>query len=610
MPASVSKKTAGLSVRAYIGDAKTLLAFDMPKGKTKNLVGFTIKVQPEGQTPFYLHNTLTFASPELHAQDPKQPPGSSLNAPFQKFRWLHVPGSIHQGLQPFMGMYTYTVTPRYVDARQSMQPLDAKLSVSVKVPVMPFELDGLQLGFTRGYVQSQGFLNHFGPKALIRPNDKELLFDTSQISGANAAGEQYSFEEEYTWLGFTARQRVMDLLDEVLADGKLTVDVFAYDLNEPTVIESLLALAKVGRVRVILDNAALHHDKDMSKPEDQFETLFTKAKRSGAAIKRGHFKRFAHDKVFVVRKVADGTATKVLCGSTNFSVTGMYVNSNHVLVFDDANVAGEYAKVFDTAWEGDVSGPAFIKSPLSGQIFDFKLSRKITGDISFAPHSPQVATSVLDEIATRIAQEGKKPQGKASVLFAVMEMDNGTSPVYTSLSTLHKNQKVFSYGISDNPTGIALYEPGKSTGVLVTGKPSSTILPPPFNQVRSVGLGHQIHHKFVVCAFNDDNPTVYCGSSNLALGGEQANGDNLICLRGEEVATVFALEAIALVDHFQFLDRYAKKKGQKEPLKSSAPAAKDAAAKAVKWSLRTTGEWAEAYFDSSDLKFVDRQLFA
>src|SRR5262249_42344669 len=154
------------------------------------------------------------------------------------------------------------------------------------------------------------------PKALIRPNDKELMFDVSQVSGSNATGEQYTYEEEYAWLGFTARQRVMDLLDEVLADGKLTVDVFAYDLNEPTVVESLLALAKVGRVRVILDDAALHHDKAMSKPEDQFETLFTKAQKSGSAIKRGHYKRFAHDKVFVVRKVADGSATKVLCGST------------------------------------------------------------------------------------------------------------------------------------------------------------------------------------------------------------------------------------------------------------------------------------------------------
>src|SRR5436305_1793463 len=82
------------------------------------------------------------------------------------------------------------------------------------------------------------------------------------------------------------------------------------------------------------------------------------------------------------------------------------------------------------------------------------------------------------------------------------------------------------------------------------------ILPPPFNQVPGVGIGHQIHHKFVVCGFNTKDAVVYCGSSNRATGGEESNGDNLLALRGEDVATVFAIEALALVDHFSFLDRY------------------------------------------------------
>jgi hypothetical protein len=45
--ASVVKKKGALTVRAYIGDAKTLLAWSL-KSKTdaKNLAGFTIKVQP------------------------------------------------------------------------------------------------------------------------------------------------------------------------------------------------------------------------------------------------------------------------------------------------------------------------------------------------------------------------------------------------------------------------------------------------------------------------------------------------------------------------------------------------------------------------------------
>ena len=118
-----------------------------------------------------------------------------------------------------------------------------------------------------------------------------------------------------------------------------------------------------------------------------------------------------------------------------------------------------------------------------------------------------------------------------------------SNPVYDALNAVHADEKIFSFGISDDPGGISLYKPGKRTGVLVTGKPTRTKLPKPFNEVPSIGGGHQIHHKFVVCGFNGSRPVVYCGSSNLALGGEQANGDNLLELRDPHVVTAFAIEA-------------------------------------------------------------------
>ena len=133
-------------------------------------------------------------------------------------------------------------------------------------------------------------------------------------------------------------------------DGNLSLDVFAYDLNEPDVVTRLVKLGRTKRVRVILDNAALHHNADGDKPEDEFEAMFAKA-AGKKNIKRGKFGRYAHDKVFIV---SDGSgAKKVLTGSTNFSVTGLYVNSNHVLIFDDAKVAGVYASVFNEAWDDE-----------------------------------------------------------------------------------------------------------------------------------------------------------------------------------------------------------------------------------------------------------------
>src|ERR1700722_16700151 len=149
------------SVKAYVGDFKTLLAFNFSDpSKAKNLAGFTIQCQPPVGPSYYLWNTLKFEKPAQHAQITSEVPQSTANAPIQKYRWTHVPGSAHQGVNPAAGNYTYTVTPRYFDANQSMQPLDKSLSASVTVPVAPFRKANLSLGFTRGYMQSQAFAHH------------------------------------------------------------------------------------------------------------------------------------------------------------------------------------------------------------------------------------------------------------------------------------------------------------------------------------------------------------------------------------------------------------------------------------------------------------------
>jgi hypothetical protein len=558
---------------------------------------------------------LVFEVPADHARVPGESDKSSANAPFHKFRWLHVPGSAHQGLKPFFGPYTYTVTARYF-ANGKLLPIDPAQGVSVDVDVGPLETKKLQVGFTRGYTQSQAFVRHFGIKAKFRPKDDVLIFDTTKVSGTNDDGEQYTYAQEYEWLGFTARERIFELLNEVRGDTKLRLDVFAYDLSEPDLMASLLQLAKEGRARVILDNAALHHSKDpkpgdppkKAKPEDEFEKEFRKVAKRPDDIMRGKFGRYAHDKVFVVRNA--GGALKVMTGSTNFSVTGLYVNSNHVLVFNDPAVAGMYATVFDTVWETQVKKPAFLATHLSKQAFPFGSAATPPTSITFAPHDPAFVKATLDEVVARIDKEGTKAKGTGSVLFAVMQTDQSTSQVYTSLRDLHANERIFSYGISDTANGVELYDRGSKKGVLVTGKPAKTQLPPPFSQVPGVGLGHQVHHKFVVCGFNGDDPIVFCGSSNLAPGGEANNGDNLLAIRDPEVATAFALEALGLVDHFSFLDRMPapKKDGKKAIV--PPPAVKDVAAAKAGWHLSTTDRWAAPYFDSADLRSVDRKLFA
>jgi len=137
-------------------------------------------------------------------------------------------------------------------------------------------------------------------------------------------------------------------------------------------------------------------------------------------------------------------------------------------------------------------------------------------------------------------------------------------------------------------------KPG-APGVLVPFATLSKNVPPPFDKEWSGGMGQVIHDKFVVFDFNDANPMVFTGSSNLAAGGEQANGDNLLGFADSAVATAFAIEAFRLVDHFQF--RAALQNATDvQPLQLSACGGTE------KW-------WANDY-DPTHIRNYERQLLA
>src|SRR5262249_18814017 len=162
------------------------------------------------------------------------------------------------------------------------------------------------------------------------------------------------------------------------------------------------------------------------------------------------------DKIFIVSRKG-GAAIKVLTGSTNFSLTGLYVNANHVLVFQDANVAAHYDEVFEKSWDvlSNNKSPtkgaanAFSNTNLATQPFNSQSGFVPKMAITFSPHTTTDVDEVLGDISSRILQETHSAKG--NVLFAVMQLTGSASPVYKTLGDLHATQSVYSYGISDAP---------------------------------------------------------------------------------------------------------------------------------------------------------------
>ena len=586
----------GVTVYAYRGDAMTMLALDLEEAKTKNFVGFTIQFKA-GTREGYIYNQMTFkddvALPETPAN--KNERLSSKFSPIQKFRWVHVPATRNFIDNPYFGKYTYTVTPRYVENGKLLQ-IDPALSVSVAIDVRPFKKGDVSIGFTRAFVSSQAYAAHFGNKLDLRPNKKDLVFDIKQISGTakrwdNTAlqftNTDFSFEEQHRYLGWQARNRVMEFLDEVINDKSLTLDVFAYDLNEPEIVNRLITLAREGRVRIILDNYP-NHNKPTSW-ETKFQQLFDTDAKDKTHIFRGKYRSQAHSKIFIQREnKVNGRAIKVLTGSTNFTTNGLYINANHTITFENAKVAQLYADAFAASFTQTLMDD-FRNSNFASQDHVFGAADGLPEmTIRISPHPPKYTDTFFESITNKILN------AESDVLFAIM-IDTSKSDILSAVQKQVANDKVFTYGITDEKDNIALYKPDSKTGVKISAKQIESNLPKPFNEIAKISaFGHVIHHKFVVVDFKGKNPVVYCGSSNLAYNPEQKNGDNLLEIRDKDIVTAFAIEAIRLIDHFHWLNRKIDDKKKK-----------------IGFNLRDVREpfkWYTPYYKSTDLKFVERTL--
>jgi hypothetical protein len=490
------------------------------------------------------------------------------------------------------GKYSYEATPRYFDTNKNLLPIDVNKTVIVTdIEVDDFSDGKVSIGFTRAFVKSQAFSNRYGTKQKLLPSG-DWIFDPHQKAGTNPKYGDFTYEDMYAWLGFNARTMIYALLNEALHSTSVTLDMFAYDFNDPTIADLCLQLASKGKIRIILDDANLHIEPDKKgnpSKENDFEARFRSKSKNGSDIFRCHFARYSHCKEIILKK--NNKAYKVLTGSTNFSYTGLYVNANHVLVFDDINVAQYYEDIFNACWQVG-KAPSFRETNFANNV-KIITDRKIPHtEINVSPHKPEYAKQLIDSITNVV--NGDKI---SSVFFSVMEMgEKSTGSLIPALRALHKNDSIFTYGVTDSSSGdISLYKPGKKNGLLIDAKKASRELPPPFKKEFELGFMHAIHHKFVVKNFNKEDACVFCGSSNLALGGEVDNGDNLINIKDTDVATVFAIEALRLTDHYNY--RSIKDKEAEDEKKLPA-------------KLDSTGKWVEKFYNKNDIRNLERELFS
>src|SRR5439155_25671094 len=117
--------------------------------------------------------------------------------------------------------------------------------------------------------------------------------------------------------------------------------------------------------------------------------------------------------------------------------------------------------------------------------------KKIDAQIGFSPRSKKNA--VLADIAKDIAKNTT-----SNLFFSLAFLYQTPGPIRDAIVEKQKQNKIFSYGISDHKVkGLDVAKPDGSV-TLVEPEALSENVPEPFKSEPTGGGGTRMHHKFVV----------------------------------------------------------------------------------------------------------------
>ena len=555
------------------GDGMTLVAMNWKHGKPpKDFVGFAIEYkEPGGDRFFALKNRLSFpgAAGEVNPNTL-----STRLSPIQKFRWVHFPRNAE-----LAGEFVYRVSPVFMnDADELSYGESQEAAIELRRETYPGKLN---VTFTRGFVSSQAFVDKYGKNAI------KTLLPAKADKGLDFVPTHAKAVEALAWMGFEARSAILEVLDQAIADQDAQVRVVAYDLNEPDVVSRLEKLGS--RLKLIIDDDGAHGKATSAETK---ATQRVVASATAANVKRQHMGKLQHNKTIVV----DGPDVQaVVCGSTNDSWRGFFVQNNNALILRSKSAVKIFRAGFDDYWAND--GVAGFSKTGSAKWNDLGLTG-IDAQVGFSPRAKKNA--VLAAIADDIGN------ATSSLFFSLAFLYQTKGAIREAIKKIKQDDKIFSYGISDHQVkgmdgpetaGVDVQKPNGKV-VLVRPEALSKHVPEPFKSEPTGGGGTRMHHKFIVIDFDKPSARVYMGSYNFSQAADTSNGENLLLIRNRRIAVSYVVEALRLFDHYHFRVAQLEAKEARKKLQLAKPP-------------RKPGEkpwWAEHYTNAR--KILDRELFA
>jgi hypothetical protein len=553
------------SLKLHRGDGMLLLAMNWKKGQPpSDFVGFAIEYkEPKGQKFFVLKNRLGFL--DIDGQvNPNQL--STRLSPIQKFRWVHFPRNADRS-----GKFVYRVSPVFMNDQDELSYGDfQEAAIELRRETYP---DVLNVTFTRGFVSSQAFVDRYESAG-----DIKTLLPGNADDGLTFTPTHPKAEEALAWMGFEARSAIIEVLDRAIADKNAQVRVVAFDLNEPTVVTRLEQLGS--RLSIIIDDSKEHKEEGSSENQAA-ERLITSA--GVDKVKRQHMSSLQHNKLIIVDSP---TIQTVVCGSTNFSWRGFFVQANNAMILQGANAVKPFLSAFENYWQQ----PKDFEDTTSAGWSDLGLP-SIDARVAFSPHSS--ANALLQTIGDDIERDTN-----SCLFFSLAFLYQTKGAIRDAIEKILKDENIFVYGISDKKVGgLDLQKPDGNLAPVFPAALTKNV-PKPFSAEPTGGSGTRMHHKFLVIDFDKPTARVYLGSYNFSPTADTKNGENLLLIKDRRIAVSYVVEAVRIIDHYHFRVVQQEAQDAQKTLHLKKPP-------------RQNGEkpwWEEDYRNAQKIR--DRELFA
>ncbi|QQX89739.1 hypothetical protein JJQ59_35030 (plasmid) [Cupriavidus necator] len=572
-----------LEVRAVSGTRVVLLAWNIAEEAREGLRGFAIKRRLAGDTgPGQWLTGLKYFS-SLVPAPVKGKLYESRKHPFQTFLWSEYtldPETSHQ----------FAIVALY----GSVDSMEERYAVQIDIQTEK-EDDGKHgVWFNRGVIASHAFASQFQNKPVT----------DAMFTQLDARGELV--DSEVRWLSRGLAEACLSFIRETKKGEALRV--CAYEFTYGPVLDALAsAIARGVDVRIVYHDSKDPKDKNVRAIQDAGLPKEVKVDGESVQILFPRTRTNIPHNKFIVRLSKDVPRT-VWTGSTNFTATGIFGQTNVGHLLRDKTVAATYLKY----WE-ELSSDPTLKNAVAAAV-------KLTPNPPNAPFkasttpffSPRVAQNMLDWYSQRlddaaslalitlpfdVAPEILKGLASADTSLRMAILENPPTKEVLSAEKKSGGRLAFSNGAILGKTFVK-----RKTSF---GGATQTKIQSPLDQwfleeelARPINSGHVffVHSKFLLIDPLSEDPLVCTGSANFSKNSLVANDENMLLIRGDKrVADIYLTEFDRIFRHFYARDginAMAKKGSKKNPLE-----------------LDESSDWMKPYFKAGTFKNNRRAMF-